>query len=513
MDGVARQERTTPSDRVVAARSVDRSLVLGLAALTFGAVLLRWPTLAGASLWFDEWYTRQIVSGSLLDVGRHVKGSESTPPLYYSIAWLWSNVFGTGEVALRSLSVVFGAAVVPVAYFTGATLVSPGAGWVAATLTATNPLLVWYSTEARAYSLLVLLSAVSLLLLARALTSPTRRTFLLWSATTALALATHYFSVFLIAGEIAVLLACLPRHRRTVVLACVPVGITGLLLAPLVYLQRGRGSWIDGYALTKRLEEVGRNFLSGVSIPNLALEILAAVLAFVLIGIALTGAVRERRVAWVMLAVSAVSLGIPILVALAGQDYVITRNVIASLLPLALVAAAGGASPRVGRVGYLLAASLVAVSLANIALVATDEQLRRVEWKDAARLLGEPQRDRLVIAWGEYRLAPLGEMLRAAERVGEASVVELSQIDILRFQRPAGQISCWSGAACNMVPVASPRQPPAAGFSLRERRQDGLFEVYRFTASEPRRIRIRDVLASLTERGAPYVWLQADTGR
>ena len=513
MDGLATRNRAAPSDQVDPDHRTDLSLVLGLASLTLGAALLRWPTLAGESLWFDEWYTRQVVSGSLLDVARHVKGSESTPPLYYSIAWLWSNVFGTGDVALRSLSVVFGAAVVPVAYFTGATLVSRGAGWIAATLTATSPLLVWYSTEARAYSLLVLLSSVSLLLLARALTRPTRRTFLLWSITAALALATHYFSVFLIVGEIAVLLACLPRHRRPVMLACIPVGITGLLLAPLVYWQRGRGSWIDGYALTKRLDEVGRNFISGVSIPNLALEILAAAVALALIVLALAGSTRERRIAWAMLAVGAVSLVIPTLVALAGQDYMITRNVIASWLPLALVAAIGGASRRFGRVGYLLAGALAAVSLANVVLVATDERLRRVEWKDAARLLGEPQRDRLVIVWGEYRLAPLRDLVRPVERLGEERVVEVPQIDIVRFRRPSGRISCWSGAACNMVPVASPRQPPAPGFVLRERREDGLFEVFRFSATESRRIRIRDVVASLTNARAPYVWFQAGTGR
>ena len=47
---------------------------------------------------------------------REVKASESNPPLYYVLAWGWAKAFGTGEVGLRSLSALFGAATVPVAY-------------------------------------------------------------------------------------------------------------------------------------------------------------------------------------------------------------------------------------------------------------------------------------------------------------------------------------------------------------------------------------------------------------
>lgn len=508
VDGLATRDRAARGNRVDSEQRTDLSLVLGLASLTLGAAVLRWPTLAGESLWFDEWFTRRIVSGSLVDVARYVKGTESTPPLYYGVAWLWSTVFGTGDVALRSLSVVFGTATVPVAYFTASTLASRRAGWVAATLVATNPLLVWYSTEARAYSLLVFLSAISLLFVARVLTRPTPGTLRIWSLAAALALATHYFAAFLIVGEIAVLLGSLPSRRRAVMSACVPIGVMGILLAPLVYLQRDHGSWIDQYRLAPRLEEVGRNLISGVSISSVALELLAAAFVIALILIALTGSTGERRAAWAMLALGTISLVIPLVLALVGRDYLITRNVVASVLPLTLVASIGGASRRLGRTGYALAGSLAAVSLANIVLIASDDRLQRVEWKQAAQLLGEPRRDRLVIAWGGYRLAPLGELLQPAARVGRSNIVEVSQIDILVFERPSGRISCWSGAACNMVPVAKPPSTLPAGFSLQERRAGGLFEVYRFAATEPRRVSIGSILEPLAVSRAPYVWRQ-----
>ena len=490
-------------------RQIDHSLVAGLASLTVAATILRLPSLAGGSFWFDEWFTHHIVDGSLLDLARFVKGAESTPPLYYGIAWLWANVFGAGEIALRSLSILFGVATVPVAYFAGSTLVTPRAGWFAAAFVATSPLLVWYSTEARAYSLLVFLGAVSLLLVARALRMPTRRRLLLWSLSAALALATHYFSAFLIAGEIVVLLAYLPGRRRAVLTACIPVGVTAVLLAPLLYLQRGHGAWIQEYPLASRLDEVGRNFVSGVSIPSRGLEVLATSLALTLVVFALLGSTEERRAARVMLTVGVVSLAVPIVLALIGGDYVLTRNVIASWLPVALVGAIGGASRRFGRAGFVLASLFVAVSLVDVGLIASDERLQRVDWKGAARLLGEARDDRLVIAWGDYRLAPLEERLRPAERLGGNDVVQVAQIDILGFRRPSGRISCWSGAACNMVPVRAPSRSPAAGFALRERLHEGLFEVNRFQAAEGRRIRISDVLQSLSEARTPSVWWQA----
>ena len=50
--------------------------------------------------------------------------SEATPYLYYVLAWPWARLFGFGEVGLRSLSALVGAAIVPVAYGAGAALVS-----------------------------------------------------------------------------------------------------------------------------------------------------------------------------------------------------------------------------------------------------------------------------------------------------------------------------------------------------------------------------------------------------
>ena len=103
-----------------------------------------------------------------------MKGSESNPPLYYVLAWGWAKAFGTGEVGLRSLSALFGAATVPLAYCIGAELANRRAGLIAAALVAVSPMLIWYSQEARSYALLVFFCAASLLFFARALRTAQR---------------------------------------------------------------------------------------------------------------------------------------------------------------------------------------------------------------------------------------------------------------------------------------------------------------------------------------------------
>jgi hypothetical protein len=55
----------------------------------------------------------------LRDVVVRVGGAEATPPLYFLLAWVWSQVFGVGEVGLRVLSAVTG--VVTVALVIAAT--------------------------------------------------------------------------------------------------------------------------------------------------------------------------------------------------------------------------------------------------------------------------------------------------------------------------------------------------------------------------------------------------------
>ncbi len=193
---------------------MSRRLPLALGAVVALAALIRFATLDVQSFWQDEAVTVGLVRLGFGDMLRAIPDSESTPPLYYALAWVWSRVFGDGEVGLRALSALLGTLTVPVVYAIATRLVTSRAGLVAAVLAAVNPLLVWYSQEARAYALLVLLCALSILFFLEVRAQPSGQRLAAWAAVSGLALATHYFAGFLVVTEAVWLLAALGGRDR-----------------------------------------------------------------------------------------------------------------------------------------------------------------------------------------------------------------------------------------------------------------------------------------------------------
>src|SRR5438067_12532779 len=176
----------------------SRGPLAALAAITTLAAALRFGTLGEQGFWYDESYSSFLVQLPIKVMFTTLGHTESTPPLYYALAFVWSHAFSPGEVGLRSLSALLGTATVPVAYLLGRELGSPRVGLVGAGFTASCPLLVWYSQEARAYSLLVFLGALGLLAFLRALEQPVGTRLAAWSAASALALTAHYFALVLV---------------------------------------------------------------------------------------------------------------------------------------------------------------------------------------------------------------------------------------------------------------------------------------------------------------------------
>ena len=156
--------RAAPRPAVIRFAS-DHALALIVAL----AAVLRFATLGVPSYWLDEFTSLNETQGSLSTVLDSVKHAEGGPPLYLVLLWGWRKVFGDGEIAIRSMSALLGTATVPVAFAAGRELASRRAGLFAAALTATSPLLIWYSQDVRTYALLVFLAALSFMFFAYAL--------------------------------------------------------------------------------------------------------------------------------------------------------------------------------------------------------------------------------------------------------------------------------------------------------------------------------------------------------
>lgn len=84
------------------------------------------------------------------------------PPLYYFLLHYWMLAFGESDVAVRFLSAIFGILGMPMGYLVGRDLFDKEVGLIGAFIIAVSPHNVYYSQEARMYSLLVLLTLLSM---------------------------------------------------------------------------------------------------------------------------------------------------------------------------------------------------------------------------------------------------------------------------------------------------------------------------------------------------------------
>src|SRR4051812_3497542 len=66
-----------------------------LAGLTALAAALRFWHIGSQSYWYDESYTVDLVGRGFGDMISTIPRTESTPPLYYVLAWVWAKLFGT----------------------------------------------------------------------------------------------------------------------------------------------------------------------------------------------------------------------------------------------------------------------------------------------------------------------------------------------------------------------------------------------------------------------------------
>jgi 4-amino-4-deoxy-L-arabinose transferase-like glycosyltransferase len=393
-----------------AERGDRRGLVLAvLAALTLAGIAARFATLGLQSYHHDEVITVvRVIPGSFSQMLDAVKSSESNPPLYYVLAWGWAKAFGTSEVGLRSLSALLGAATVPLGYPIGRELSGRRAGLALTAILAVNPMLIWYSQEARSYSLLALFGALSLLFFLRALRTGSGRDLALWALTSALALCSHYFALFAVAIEAVWLLVALRSRWKAVLPALAAVAATGAALLPLIASQVNPShiGWIEGSPLPTRLFETGVSFLIGetghviAEPPRERYALVPVLLAgAALLLVALRGNGRQRRGAGLCLALGLGVAALAAAAALLGHDYVVERNLLPALVPLAAVVAIGFSADRARRLGLLLLIALCAYWVAFDVHVARTPNLQRPDFRTLTEGIGPARHRRAIVTW------------------------------------------------------------------------------------------------------------------
>ena len=196
-------------------------LILLLIILAFA---LRVYQLDAKSIWFDESHSLNRASLDLLSIasGKQIWGDRVVQdtthvPFYFFLLHFLIKLAGDSDFTLRFLSVLFGVLTVPLIYFMGKKLCH-GHGRIglwAALLATFSPFYLWYSQEARMYTLLVFLGLLSVYCLVRAIGEDKASWYATYAVTATAMLYTSLFSfgLFAFEGLLGLLAAWKPRRE------------------------------------------------------------------------------------------------------------------------------------------------------------------------------------------------------------------------------------------------------------------------------------------------------------
>jgi len=438
--------------------------------VTVGGLLLRLPSF-NDSLFGDEISTYFIVVGN--NLGRVLQlvhsNQETTPPLYFVVAWATKGFLGSPVQSIRLISLVTGTATIPLTFLLGLLTVGRRAGLVGAVCVALSPFMIFFSTEARPYMLVLFLGLLSTLALLRAVDSGRPSWWVAYAACSSAAVYTHYTVAFLLIAQLAWALWTQPQARRALVIANVAVVVSYLpwlgglredLRAPALNVigvvdLHTIGNILEPFWIGNALTPVG--LLPG----NFTVALAVAGLVIAVIGLAVkaraTGSRRlglpPRTVLVVLLAV-APAVGI-ILYSWARVDILDDRYLVASWSGLALTIGVLVTSPPKPWRWAAIALTLVAYAVGGFMMLGSAAQRPNtdaaVAYIDQVGANGDP------IVGETYFYNPLSELDVALAEAGQAQ-----HHPVLRLGSPplADQFVRLSGPRPQPVFFGLPVTPP-----------------------------------------------------
>ncbi|MDO9325304.1 MAG: glycosyltransferase family 39 protein [Methanoregula sp.] len=169
--------------------------------LTIIGFFLRFYNLGFNSLWLDEASTNTFAQMSLSGIWQVTAGGEFNPPLFHWIEHFML-MMGNNEVVLRFVPALLGVLTIPLIYLVGKEFMDRNVGIIAAAAFAFSPFLIFYSQEARTYSMLLFFVAFSMVFYFRALKRNELKDWALFGILSALAFWSHFYSFVIIASLI-----------------------------------------------------------------------------------------------------------------------------------------------------------------------------------------------------------------------------------------------------------------------------------------------------------------------
>jgi 4-amino-4-deoxy-L-arabinose transferase-like glycosyltransferase len=265
---------------------------LTVAATVAVAAILRAYGL-NSGLWFDEIVTLvESARRPLIEILNYFP-DVNVHPFYSLLAHASLQTFGESAWALRLPACIFGVASIWMTYVLGARLISRAEAWAGAAVLTVSYQHVWFSQNARGYTMMGFFALLSTHFLLRALESRRASDYAFYALTCAAGIYTHLTMVFVVAGHVAVIAGSMlmgwkvtrEEAFKPMVMALGVAGILTLALyAPyaselLSHFDREGPKQAAQFATGRwAVIELLRNIVSGSGILGAAITALAALI-------------------------------------------------------------------------------------------------------------------------------------------------------------------------------------------------------------------------------------------
>jgi len=146
--------------------------------------------------WRDEAFSYFMAKKNIIEM-IFLTAKDFNPPLYYFILHFWINIFGSSEIALRSLSIIFywGTIYVAFLFLNDVFKMKQKKAFFYLILFIINPLLLYYAFEARMYSMFAFSASLSYF-------SFFKKDSRLYVLATVAGLFTHYFMLLVVFSQL-----------------------------------------------------------------------------------------------------------------------------------------------------------------------------------------------------------------------------------------------------------------------------------------------------------------------
>tara|TARA_Y100000310_G_scaffold149558_1_gene148913 strand:- start:644 stop:2203 length:1560 start_codon:yes stop_codon:yes gene_type:complete len=223
-----------------------KTLILLLSLILLLGIFLRFYNIGDESFWLDETatatavrdynffeiFSNGFIRGNVTPEYFEEEGNDL--PLYYSLLYFWTKLFGVSELSLRILSALFGSLSILLVYFVAKELTDKKVALLSSFIFSLSMLNIVYSQEARLYSLLTFIVLSSVYFLVKLIKTEKLSYLALLTIVNIIGIYTAFIYIFFVFFQFAYALVMFKFHPKFAKKLVVSLFLMGLFYLPIL---------------------------------------------------------------------------------------------------------------------------------------------------------------------------------------------------------------------------------------------------------------------------------------